>query len=158
MSADGWSANVKSTDVWTPFLMRIFLSKRNQKKPTTFWQKSTILIGFWRWRVPLWEWNSSLFESTFSWKNELRNFLSKSSKAGKFKQCPDMRRFDFLNPDICHTDYSHVIIRLRPDLTVGQSSSSNLLYREIQIKLIWIRLDTTGLMNWIDKLSGLAAA
>ena len=49
-------------------------------------------------------------------------------------------------------------LRLRPDLTVGQSSSSNLLYREIQIKWIWIRLDTTGLTNWIDKLSGLAAA
>ena len=26
------------------------------------------------------------------------------------------------------------LLRLRPDLTVGQSSSSNLLYREIQIK------------------------
>ena len=50
------------------------------------------------------------------------------------------------------------LLRLRPDLTVGQSSSSNLLYREIQIKLFWIRLDTTGLTNWIDKLSGLAAA
>ena len=55
-------------------------------------------------------------------------------------------------------DYGFVTLRLRPDLTVGQSSSSNLLYREIQIKLIWIRLDTTGLTNWIDKLSGLAAA
>ena len=68
---------------------------------------------------------------------------------------------DSLGPFYISKDTKKVkflLLRLRPDLTVGQSSSSNLLYREIQIKLIWIRLDTTGLTNWIDKLSGLAAA
>ena len=40
LSADGWSANVKSTDVWTPFLMRIFLSKRNKKTEQLFDKKA----------------------------------------------------------------------------------------------------------------------
>ena len=33
--------------------------------------------------------NSSVFELTFSWKNELWNLLSKSPKVGKFKRGPE---------------------------------------------------------------------